>query len=266
MIVNACDAGREGELIFAYVYETSKVEEAGEAAVAVVDDAQGDPGGVQRPARRRGDEAARGGRALALRGRLARGDERHPRGLDPAAGGVRRRGVAGPRADADARAGRPARAGDPRLHARALLARGGEVRGDRDAPLRRPLPGRQAHRGGARPATIVDATSRASRATITKLEKKEEREQPQLLYDLTTLQRHANTLYGFSARRTLAAAQRLYEEHKAITYPRTNSRFLTGDLVAEIKPTAELVGPQRAVPQGRRVRARRSRACRCSAW
>src|SRR4051795_6578292 len=77
---------------------------------------------------------------------------------------------------------------------------------------------------------------------ITKLEKKEEREQPQLLYDLTSLQRHANTLYGFSARRTLAAAQRLYEEHKAITYPRTNSRYLTGDLVAEIKPTAALVG------------------------
>ena len=48
--------------------------------------------------------------------------------------------------------------------------------------------------------------------------------------------------YGFSARRTLAAAQKLYEEHKAITYPRTNSRYLTGDLVAEIKPTAALVG------------------------
>ena len=77
---------------------------------------------------------------------------------------------------------------------------------------------------------------------ITKLEKKEEREKPQLLYDLTTLQRHANTLYGFSARRTLSAAQRLYEEHKALTYPRTNSRYLSGDLVSEIKPTAELVG------------------------
>ena len=77
---------------------------------------------------------------------------------------------------------------------------------------------------------------------ITKLEKKEERERAQLLYDLTSLQRHANTLFGFSAKRTLAAGQRLYEEHKAITYPRTNSRFLTGDLVAEIRPTAELVG------------------------
>jgi DNA topoisomerase III len=77
---------------------------------------------------------------------------------------------------------------------------------------------------------------------ITKLERKEEKERPQLLYDLTSLQRHANTRFGFSARRTLGAAQRLYEEHKAITYPRTNSRFLTGDMVAEIKPTAALVG------------------------
>ncbi len=77
---------------------------------------------------------------------------------------------------------------------------------------------------------------------ITKLEKKEEREKPQLLYDLTSLQRHANTLYGFSARRTLSAAQRLYEEHKALTYPRTNSRYLTGDMIGEIKPIASLVG------------------------
>ena len=57
-----------------------------------------------------------------------------------------------------------------------------------------------------------------------------------------SLQRHANTLLGFSARRTLAAAQRLYEEHKALTYPRTNSRFLTGDMIPEIKPIAALVG------------------------
>src|SRR4029453_16758232 len=88
---------------------------------------------------------------------------------------------------------------------------------------------------------IVEAVT-GQAGEITKLEKKEEREQPQLLYDLTSLQRHANSLYGFSARRTLAAAQRLYEEHKALTYPRTNSRFLTGDMIPEIHPTAELVG------------------------
>jgi DNA topoisomerase-3 len=78
--------------------------------------------------------------------------------------------------------------------------------------------------------------------TITKLEKKEQREKAPMLYDLTTLQREANNRYGFSAKRTLAAAQRCYEEHKALTYPRTSSRYLTSDMIGEIKPTAGLVG------------------------
>jgi DNA topoisomerase-3 len=91
---------------------------------------------------------------------------------------------------------------------------------------------------------IVEACQ-GKQGTITKLECKEQRERAPMLYDLTSLQRDANTRYGFSARRTLAAAQRLYEEHKALTYPRTNSRYLTTDMVEEIKPTAELLGGQR---------------------
>ncbi|HZL48083.1 MAG TPA: DNA topoisomerase 3 [Solirubrobacteraceae bacterium] len=90
---------------------------------------------------------------------------------------------------------------------------------------------------------IVDACE-GKQGTITKLEKKKQKERAPMLYDLTTLQREANTRYGFSARRTLSAAQRLYEEHKALTYPRTNSRYLTTDMVEEIKPIAELVGGQ----------------------
>jgi DNA topoisomerase-3 len=86
--------------------------------------------------------------------------------------------------------------------------------------------------------------------TITKLEKKEQREKAPMLYDLTTLQREANNRYGFSAKRTLAATQRLYEEHKALTYPRTNSRYLPSDMVAEIKPIAELVGSQPEYAKG----------------
>ena len=82
------------------------------------------------------------------------------------------------------------------------------------------------------------------------MDKKEEREKAQLLYDLTSLQRHANTLFGFSARRTLGAAQKLYEEHKAITYPRTNSRFLTSDMIGEIKPTAAHVGRNERYAKG----------------
>ena len=77
---------------------------------------------------------------------------------------------------------------------------------------------------------------------ITKLEKKEETEQPAAPLRPHLAPAPRQHMYGFSARRTLSAAQRLYEEHKALTYPRTNSRFLTGDMVAEIKPTAELVG------------------------
>src|SRR6202008_4739702 len=90
-------------------------------------------------------------------------------------------------------------------------------------------------------AAIVEAV-RGGRGTITKLEKTTRKERAPLLYDLTSLQREANTRFGFSARRTLAAAQRLYEEHKALTYPRTSSRYLTSDMAPEIKPIAELVG------------------------
>jgi DNA topoisomerase-3 len=88
---------------------------------------------------------------------------------------------------------------------------------------------------------IVEAC-RGQQGTITKLERKRQSDRAPLLYDLTSLQRDANTRFGFSARRTLAAAQRLYEEHKALTYPRTSSRFITKDMIPEIKPTAELVG------------------------
>jgi DNA topoisomerase-3 len=94
-------------------------------------------------------------------------------------------------------------------------------------------------------AEAIVAAVRDRPGTITKLEKSTKKERAPLLYDLTSLQRDANTRFGFSARRTLAAAQRLYEEHKALTYPRTNSRFLTGDMAGEIKPTAELVGKRR---------------------
>jgi DNA topoisomerase-3 len=96
----------------------------------------------------------------------------------------------------------------------------------------------------AEEATAIVQACEGRTATITKLEKKEQREKAPMLYDLTTLQREANNRYGFSAKRTLGAAQRLYEEHKALTYPRTNSRYLPSDMVEEIKPTAELVGAQ----------------------
>jgi DNA topoisomerase-3 len=97
----------------------------------------------------------------------------------------------------------------------------------------------------AQEAEAIVAAVRDQPGEITKLETTTKKERAPLLYDLTSLQRDANTRFGFSARRTLAAAQRLYEEHKALTYPRTNSRFLPGDMVSELKPIAAGVGTQR---------------------
>lgn len=69
--------------------------------------------------------------------------------------------------------------------------------------------------------------------TVEDIEKKQVVEEPPLLYDLTTLQKEANTKYGFSADKTLSIAQKLYE-HKYITYPRTGSRYISDDIFNEI--------------------------------
>lgn len=66
---------------------------------------------------------------------------------------------------------------------------------------------------------------------LTDLQGTEKRTPPPALYDLTELQRDANKLYGFSPKQTLNLMQRLYEQHKALTYPRTDSRYLTDDIV-----------------------------------
>jgi DNA topoisomerase-3 len=239
-IVNACDAGREGELIFAYLYDLAP---------------------VHKPVRRLWLSSMTKSAISEAFEHLRPGEEM--KSLEEAARS---------RSEADWLVGMNAtRAASVRLRAAfdgavslgrvqtptlALVARREEeirnfvpepywlVEARFEASGERRYAGR--YLGGKRlpsedeARAIVEAVT-GQAGEITKLEKKEEREQPQLLYDLTSLQRHANSLYGFSARRTLAGAQRLYEEHKALTYPRTNSRFLTGDMIPEIKPTTENV-------------------------
>ena len=239
-IVNACDAGREGELIFAYVYETSGVDKPvqrlwlNSMTKKAIEEAFGHlrPGEelklLEASARSRSEAdwlvGMNATRAASIRLRAA------------FAGAVSLGRVQTPTLALVARREKEIRTFVPEPYwlVEALFAASGE----------REYRGR--YLGGKRiaedEAAKIVAETTGKPGEITSLEKKEEREQPQLLYDLTSLQRHANTLYGFSARRTLAAAQRLYEEHKAITYPRTNSRFLTGELIGEIKPTASLVG------------------------
>ena len=133
-VINACDAGREGELIFAWTFEkagakkpvqrlwlSSMTSKAIKEAFAVA------AAGVR-------VRAARAGRAVALGGGLDRRHERDARGDDPAALLVRRRRVPGPRADADAGDHRPPRGGDPGVRPGALLARRRDVRAGRGDP------------------------------------------------------------------------------------------------------------------------------------
>jgi len=65
-----------------------------------------------------------------------------------------------------------------------------------------------------------------------------------LLYDLTTLQREANSRFGFSAKTTLSIAQALYEKHKVLTYPRTDSRALPEDYLGVVKSTMEMLAKE----------------------
>ena len=76
---------------------------------------------------------------------------------------------------------------------------------------------------------------------IAKVDAKRKKKQPPLLYDLTELQREANQKFGFSARETLNIMQRLYENHKVLTYPRTDSRYLTSDVVETIRERLQAI-------------------------
>ncbi|WP_047152889.1 DNA topoisomerase III [Aneurinibacillus tyrosinisolvens] len=77
---------------------------------------------------------------------------------------------------------------------------------------------------------------------VTRVKTTEKIEPQPLAYDLTELQRDANKRYGFSAKQTSNVLQRLYEQHKLVTYPRTDSRHLTSDMVPTLKARLESVG------------------------
>ncbi|MDR0529193.1 MAG: DNA topoisomerase III [Zoogloeaceae bacterium] len=79
--------------------------------------------------------------------------------------------------------------------------------------------------------------------TVSEIAKPENRLSP-LLFDLTSLQREANTRFGFSAKTTLSVAQSLYEKHKALTYPRTDSRYLPEDYLATVRETLSSISTQ----------------------
>src|SRR5215208_3968316 len=245
-VINACDAGREGELIFAWTFEKAAAKKPVERlwlssmTAQAIRSAFGDlrPAGefdrLEQAARSRSEAAWIFGmnstRAAAIRLRSSfDGAVALDRVQTPTLALIARR-------EEEIRAFKP----EPYWLVDATFEPTG---GDpRRSYAGRFHAGAQPRLATAEEAEAIVAAVRGTTGTITKLEKSRKTERAPLLYDLTSLQRDANTRFGFSARRTLAAAQRLYEEHTALTYPRTNSRFLSGDMAGEIKPTAELVG------------------------
>lgn len=85
--------------------------------------------------------------------------------------------------------------------------------------------------------------------TVTKVEKKKKKTYAPLLYDLTELQREGNRRFGYSAKETLNIMQRLYENHKVLTYPRTDSRYLTKDIIPTLRERIDScgVGPYKSI-------------------
>ncbi|MBX3225827.1 MAG: DNA topoisomerase 3 [Labilithrix sp.] len=100
----------------------------------------------------------------------------------------------------------------------------------------------------AEEAAAIVLRAKTGAAKVDSVERKTRRLPPPQLYDLTDLQRHANRLYGFTAQRTLQIAQKLYEERKLITYPRTSSRYLSETVAGELPGVVRAIAePYRAL-------------------
>src|SRR6059036_2363541 len=248
-IINACDAGREGELIFAYVYESVFGESAASPKA---------PKPVERlwissmtkQAIREGFEKLRPGTQMQSLEDAAR--SRSEADWLVGMNATRAATIRG-----RAWVGGVVSLGRVQTPTLGLI-----VKREREIHAFVPEPYRLIHGtfqppyqglwfegdetrifGDLARADAIVAKVSGQDGTVEKVERKEQSERAPLLYDLTSLQRDANRRYGFSARRTLQAAQSLYEGKKAITYPRTSSRFLSGDLVPQLKPTAETLLP-----------------------
>lgn len=86
-------------------------------------------------------------------------------------------------------------------------------------------------------AQAIAARVRGQQASVLEATREHKSLPPPLLYDLTTLQREANAQFGFTAKKTLETAQKLYEQHKLLTYPRTDSRYLSHDMLGKVQST-----------------------------
>ena len=111
-------------------------------------------------------------------------------------------------------------------------------------------------------ANDIRAAVSGQTGVITEAKRERKRQLPPQLFDLTQLQREANKLYGFPADKTLSVTQKLYEQKKCVTYPRTDSRYLTNDMIPKVEkvlhalpePYAAMAAPAFAKPLTRSKR------------
>ncbi len=242
-LVNACDAGREGELIFAYIRELAKADEL--------------------PVERAWFSSMTRGAIRGAFARLRPGSEL--RALEDAARsraeadwlvGVNATRAATVRARALGGMITLGRVQTPTL---AMLVRreheveafepvaywivdaAFEPRSGSSRYLGRWFRGDETRLPDAETATAIAALVRERSGRVREVSTREQRRVPPLLYDLTALQRQAAQWYGFTARRTLDAAQGCYDR-AVLSYPRTASRYLPSELVPELREIAAQVG------------------------
>lgn len=250
-LINACDAGREGELIFNYLYDLSKTTKPvyrmwmssmtpsgiREAYESLRDQAQMKPLGDAARSRSEADWliGINGTRAITKRLFGSR------KGSIATVGRVQT-----PTLAILMQREREIRDFKPRAYSRFVV--NFEIsKGDYEGIYQRPDFQKNPDDEHDRVERLWDrkvAEQVAAAVTVGKFgtvsdESKRTSQNAPRLYDLTTLQREANNRYGFPARRTLQIAQALYEQHKMITYPRTDSRALPEDYIPLVKATLE---------------------------
>lgn len=242
-LVNACDAGREGELIFKLIHQYARVsgktvqrawfasmtKDAIRAAFSNLR-ADRDMAGLEAAARARSEADWLVGMNATRAATLTLGGRRTQlsvgRVQTPTLALVVRRDV-----DIEQFVS------EPYHQVRVRLAvTGGEFdswwRCGRDEQGTDRLTDRLTDAGDA--AALAARIEAAGRARIVEVDTRTEQVAPPRLFDLTDLQREANRRYGMTAARTLTAAQACYEEHKVLTYPRTDSRYLTSDMAGDV--------------------------------
>ncbi len=248
-VINACDAGREGELIFAYLYQLTKSKLPIKRAWMQTMTA----GGIQEAFQHLRDGEKMAGLADAAR---CRSESDWLIGINGTRALTKR--MFGSRAGNVASVGRVQTPTLAIVYARELEIRNFIPRGfwrvtatfeigkgRYEGVYQRPNFKRDEQDDHdridrlwdqARAAAVLAAAQGQPTATVAD-EKKGSTQAAPRLYDLTTLQREANNRFGLPARRTLQIAQSLYEKHKAITYPRTDSRALPEDYIPTCRET-----------------------------